>query len=132
MNEIKKHVKRHTAIDADYWVFKGKAPNPADAITMDDFYFYSACIKHVANYLVMALKGRVNWRKIGYTHTDLDPANIEKGTDSVKLVGRVFLQYAHRGTKEELRNILDVLKERKEEYRVSLYLAKKGKKVIIS
>ena len=116
------------AIDADYWVFKGKVPNPADSITMDDFYFYSACIKHVANYLVMVLKGRVNWRNIGYTHTDLDPANIKKGTDSVKLVGRVFLQYAHRGTKEELRNILDVLKERKEEYKVSLYLAKKGKK----
>lgn len=111
-------------VDKDYWVFKGKAPNPADAITMDDFYFYSACIKHVANYLVMVLKGRVNWPNIG-THTDLDPANIKKGTDSVKLVGRIFLQYNHRGTKEEIRSILDVLKERKEEYRINMYNAKK-------
>ena len=112
-------------IDAEYWVFKGKAPNPADAITMDDFYFYSACIKHVANYLVMELKGRVDWSHIGYSHTFLDPDNIKKGTDSVKLVNSVLLQYNHRGTKEELRTILDVLKERKEDYRVSLYLANK-------
>ena len=115
------------AIDKDYWVFKGKAPNPADAITMDDFYFYSACIKHVANYLVMSLKGKVNWSNLGFTHTDLDPANINKGTNSVKLVGRVFLQYNHSGTKEEIRSILDVLKERKEEYRISIYTAKKRK-----
>lgn len=112
------------AIDTDYWVFKGKAPNPADSITMEDFYFYSACIKHVANYLVMALKGKVNWPDIGLTHTNLDPANIKKGTDSVKLIGRVFLQYNHRGTKDEIRSILDVLKERKEEYRISMYNAK--------
>lgn len=116
-----------SAIDADYWVFKSKVPNPADAITMDDFYFYSACIKHVANYLVMALKGRVDWSHIGYTHVDMDPASIKKGTDSVKLVNSVFSQYSHRGTKEEMRSILDVLKLRKEEYRISLYNSKKIK-----
>lgn len=113
-----------SAIDTDYWVFKGKVPNEADAITMDDFYFYSACVKHVANYLVMALKGRVVWSQIGYTHTDLDPENIEKGTNSVSLINRVFSQYSHQGTKEEIRSLLDVLKERKEEYRNKLYKTK--------
>lgn len=108
------------AIRNQYPVFAYKAPNPADAINMNDFYFYSACIKHVANYLVMVLKGRVRWSNIGSTHTDLDPVNIKKGTDSVKLVGRVFLQYNHRGTEEEIRSILDVLKERKEDYRISM------------
>jgi len=113
------------AIDADYIIFKGKVPNVADAITMDDFYFYSACIKHVANFLLMALKGQVDWGHLGNTHSDLDPVNIEKGTDSVKLVGKVFFQYSHRGTKEEIRSVLDTLKEKKEEYRVRLYNAKK-------
>ena len=115
------------AINADYSIFKGKVPNAVNAITMDDFYFYSACIKHVANYLRMALKGRVDWGHLGYTHLDLDPANIEKGTDSVKLVGRVYLQYCHKGTKEEIRSVLDTLKRRKEEYRISMYNAKKNK-----
>ena len=106
------------ALDTDYSIFKGKVPNAADAIMMDDFYFYSACIKHVANYLLMALKGRVDWSHLGFTHSDLDPVNIEKGTNSVKLVGRVYLQYGHKGTKEEIRSVLDTLKERKEEYRI--------------
>lgn len=79
----------------------------------------------MANYLVMELKGRVDWSHIGYTHTFLDPNNIKKGTDSIKLVNSVLLQYNHRGTKEELRTILDVLKERKEDFRVSLYLTNK-------
>ena len=105
------------AIDNDYWVFNGKVPNDADAITMDDFYFYSACIKHVANYLVMVLKGRVEWSRIAETHTDLDPKNIQKGTDTIKLVNRVFLQYNHRATKEERKSLIDAVVEKKNEYK---------------
>lgn len=104
-------------LNADYWVFGGKAPNSADAITMDDFYFYSACIKHVANYLVMVLKGIVSWDTIGTTHIDLMPENIEKGTDTVKLVNSVYLQYNYRLTKEEQRKVIETVKERKEEYK---------------
>lgn len=108
-------------LDNSYWVFKGKAPNEANAITMDDFYFYSACIKHVANYLVMALKGRIDWKNIVYTHTDLYPQNIKKGTNPLRLVNSVFMQYNHFGTKEEIQDILGVLKTRKEDYKASQY-----------
>lgn len=101
------------SLNADYYVFKNKAPNPEDNINMDDFYFYSACIKHVANYLVMVLKGHVDWNKIGETHVDLNPHNIEKGTDTEKLVNRVFQQYNHRGTQEEIRNVMNEVIARK-------------------
>ena len=105
------------AIDNEYYVFKGKAPNSADRISMEDFYFYSACIKHFVNYLVMVLKGRVKWGCIAETHEDLDPRNIAKGTDSVKLVNCVFLQYNHRATKEEQRKVLDCLIQRKMDFK---------------
>lgn len=107
------------ALNADYPIFQGKAPNPVEDITMDDFYFYSACIKHVANYLVMVLKGQVDWNKLGGTHEELDPKNIEKGTDSVRLVNRVFLMYNHRFTKVEQRNVLDVVVARRKEYKMT-------------
>ena len=109
------------ALDNSYWVFRGKVPNEAYAITMDDFYFYSACIKHVDNYLVMALKGRIDWKNIVYTHTDLAPQNIKKGTNPLRLVNSVFMQYNHFGTKEEIQDILGILKTRKEEFKSSQY-----------
>lgn len=100
-------------LNSDYYIFKDKAPNPVETINMDDFYFYSACIKHVANYLVMVLKDRVDWSCIGETHIDLDPQNIEKGTKTEGLVNRVFMQYNHHGTKEEVRNVMDEVIARK-------------------
>lgn len=100
-------------LNSNYYIFRDKAPHPVEAINMDDFYFYSACIKHVANYLVMMLKGRVDWNRIGETHIDLAPQNIEKGTNTEKLVNRVYLQYNHRGTKEEVRNVMDEVIARK-------------------
>lgn len=103
------------SLSADYYIFKDKAPHPVDSINMDDFYFYSACIKHVANYLVMVLKGRVDWSRIGETHSDLNPQNIEKGTNTVHLVNRVFMQYNHRGTKAEVRSVMDEVVRRKKE-----------------
>lgn len=63
----------------------------------------------------MMLKGRVNWNNIGYTHIDLDPNNIKKGTDSVRLVNSVFSQYNHPFTKEERRSVLDVVVARRAE-----------------
>ena len=105
-------------LKADYWVFEKKAPNSTDEISMDDFYFYSACIKHVANYLVMALKGRVTWDALGATHIDLMPENIKKGTETVRLVNNVFMQYNHRFTKEEQRKVIDMVKEKMEEYKL--------------
>lgn len=101
------------SLNADYYVFRDKAPHPVETINMDDFYFYSACIKHVVNYLVMVLKGRVDWSQIGETHIELDPQNIEKGTNTEKLVNRVFLQYNHRGTKAEVRRVMDEVIARK-------------------
>lgn len=103
------------SLNADYCIFKDKAPHPVDEINMDDFYFYSACIKHVANYLVMVLKGRVDWSRLGATHIDLDPQNIEKGTNTEHLVNRVFMQYNHRGSKLEIRTVMDEVIARKEE-----------------
>jgi len=102
-----------SALNADYGIFKDKAPHHVDAINMDDFYFYSACIKHVANFLVMALKDRVDWSRIGETHTDLDPQNIKKGTRTEKLVNSIFSQYNHRGTKSEVRKVMDEVIARK-------------------
>lgn len=104
-------------LDQDYEIFKGRVLKNYDTISIDDVYFYSACIKHVANYLVMVLKGKVNWIEVSKIHRDLKPENIAKGTNPESLVNRVYMQYGHRLTKEEREIILEDLKQRKLDYK---------------
>lgn len=99
----------------DYDIFKDKAPNSHDKITMDDFYFYSACIKHVANYLTMALKGKVDWASLGDIHPAFTYEKIENVTDSIKYINGVLGQYQHIPTEEERLTILKVIQRRREE-----------------
>ena len=99
----------------DYDIFKDKAPNPHNQITMDDFYFYSACIKHVANYLTMALKGKVDWGNLGSIHPAFIAEKLKTVSDSIKYINGVLGQYNHIPTDDERNIILAIIKQRCEE-----------------
>lgn len=100
--------------EKDYPIFKGKAPNMPDSITMDDFYLYSASIKHFANFLTMALKGKVKWAELGAIHPDFDVRNIPKGTDIIAKINSVlFMKYNYHPTKDEFEQIKNYIKEHK-------------------
>lgn len=99
----------------EYEVFKNKAPNPYDQITMFDFYFYSACIKHVANYLTMALKGKVDWGTLGNIHPAFEYENLKDVTDSIKYINGILGLYQHLPTDEERQEILAVIQQRRKD-----------------
>ena len=118
--EIKSCEDAYEAIDiqklqTDYPLFTGKAPNNPNEINIEDFYFYSACIKHFANYLTMALKGKVNWSNLGYIHDSFNAKKFSKGTQPIPLINTVLMQYNHRPLKEEVLRILADIKKQKEE-----------------
>lgn len=88
-------------MNAEYKVFEGLAPNPPGSITMNDFYLYSASVKHIANIITISLKDRLNWRGIGKTH----PVLIKKhpsGTDRRILARDVLIGYNYKYSKEDL------------------------------
>lgn len=97
----------------DYPIFTNKAPNICGSLTIDDFYFYSACIKHFANYLTMALKGKIIWSELGPIHENFKVENFKKGTAPIPLINATMAMYNHTPTEEERRNILDYIKEQK-------------------
>ena len=100
--------------EKDNPIIKGKAPNMPDSITMDDFYLYSASIKHFANFLTMALKGKVKWAELGAIHPDFDVRNIQKGTDIIAKINSVlFMKYNYHPTKDEFEQIKNYIKEHK-------------------
>lgn len=99
----------------DYDIFKDKAPNPQDKITINDFYFYSACIKHVANYLTMALKGKVDWGGLGIIHPAFSYEKLKNVSDSNKYINGVLGQYQHTPTEDERNSILEIIKQRRAE-----------------
>lgn len=101
------------SLKKDYPIFANKAPNSCERLTIDDFYFYSACIKHFANYLTMALKGKIVWSELGTTHDNFKIENIKKGTAPIPLINTTMMMYNHIPTKEECRKILDYIKEQK-------------------
>lgn len=107
-NEIDKEL-----LNADYPVFAGKTPNTPNELTIEDFYFYSACIKHFANYLTMALKGKVDWSNLGNIHESFNVSNFKKGTQPIPLINVTLRQYNHKPTKEEISHILSSIKEQK-------------------
>lgn len=102
-------------LNNDYPTFSGKAPNAPENLNMEDFYFYSACIKHFANYLTMALKGKVDWGSLGSIHESFDVATFQKGTNPIALTNIVLSQYHHKATTEERQQILAEIKRQKEE-----------------
>lgn len=99
----------------DYAIFKDKAPNIHDQITMNDFYFYSACIKHVANYLTMALKGKVNWGNLGIIHPAFAYEKLKDVKDSIKYINGILGLYQHVPTDDERQKILDVIQQRRKD-----------------
>lgn len=101
------------ALNNDYPIFIGKAPNPIENICMNDFYFYSACVKHFANYTVMALKGKVNWSEIGAIHPLFRLENIPFGTNPKTWINRVLNDYHCKATKQDRDAIYEVIKARK-------------------
>lgn len=101
------------ALSKDYPIFNGKAPNPADKICMNDFYFYSACVKHFANYTVMALKGRVDWANLGSIHPLFQPENIPTGTNPKTWINRVLNEYHCKATQEDREKIYESIKAKK-------------------
>lgn len=102
------------ALYKDYPIFNGKAPNPVDMICMDDFYFYSACVKHFANYTVMALKGRVDWSNLGSTHPLFQPENIPSGTNPKTWINRVLNEYHSQATLDDREKIFESIKAKKD------------------
>lgn len=101
-------------LNNDYPTFSGKAPNVPENLNMEDFYFYSACIKHFANYLTMALKGKVDWRNLGNINESFDVSTFKKGTQPILLINKVLSKYNHRASEEERRQILADIKKQRE------------------
>ena len=101
-------------LNEEYPTFSGKVPNVPNNLNMDDFYFYSACIKHFANYLTMALKGKVNWSNLGNIHESFDVRTFVKGTCPISLINREISQYKHVILREEQLQILADIKKQKE------------------
>lgn len=97
-------------MNIDYPVFQGKAPNPPDSITMDDFYLYSASIKHIANLLTISLQGRERWEVLGNYHPKFRKEHIASGTDKRKLVNTVLNGYGLKCNKEDVDTILSVIR----------------------
>lgn len=100
-------------LQKDYPIFAHKAPNESDKIKIDDFYLYSACIKHFANYLVMALKGKVQWERLGEFHPKFQKANIPAGTNPRALVNFVLNEYQSQATQAERDKIVEYIKANK-------------------
>lgn len=110
-NDETKCVNVYSQIDLkqmckDYPLFTNKAPNPPGKITMDDFYLYSASIKHIANLLTISIQGFEKWEDIGLYHPELQLNSIPKGTDKRKLIGQIMNKLGHRCTDNEIGNIL--------------------------
>lgn len=98
---------------SDYELFKGLAPNHPEALDLNDFYFYSACIKHFANFLTMSLKGKVIWEQLGSIHENFDVKKFKKGTKPIPLINMTLREYNHIVTKAEIESILAYIKEQK-------------------
>lgn len=94
-------------IDHDYPVFSGKAPNAPNSITMEDFYMFSACVKHVANMITISLMGQEKWTDLGKNHPSLRKGKIPKGTDKRKFVQKILNDVGHKCVKEEVDMILN-------------------------
>ena len=97
----------------DYPVFAHKVPNNPNEINLDDFYFYSACIKHFANYLVMALKGQVQWERLGEIHPKFQRANIPSASNPRTWVNSVLNEYRSQATQAERDKIVEYIKANK-------------------
>ena len=92
------------AMCSEYKVFKKLAPNPPGSITMQDFYLFSASVKHIANIITITLRDRINWQNIGKTHPKLIKKH-QAGTDRRKLARDVLIGYGYRYSKEDLDKI---------------------------
>lgn len=99
---------------SEYPIFKDKAPNPVSHIKIDDFYLYSACIKHYANYLVMALKGKVDWANVWQTHHLFQRKNIPKETNPVSWVNGILTKYNCHVTRAVRDQIVEYIKANKQ------------------
>lgn len=97
-------------MNKDYPVFQGKAPNPPGSITMDDFYLYSASIKHIANIFTISLQNRVNCEVLGKYHTKFQRKHIPSGTDKRKLVNKVLNDCGLKCSKESVNKILAIIR----------------------
>ena len=92
------------AMCSEYKVFEKLAPNFPNSISMQDFYLYSASVKHIANIITITLKDRINWQNIGKTHPELIKKH-QSGTDRRKLARDVLIGYGYRYSKEDLDKI---------------------------
>ena len=92
------------AMCSEYKVFEKLAPNSPNSISMQDFYLYSASVKHIANIITITLKDRINWQNIGKTHPELIKKH-QSGTDRRKLARDVLIGYGYRYSKEDLDKI---------------------------
>lgn len=92
------------AMCSEYKVFIKLAPNPPGSITMQDFYLYSASVKHIANIITITLRDRINWQNIGKTHPELIRKH-QSGTDRRKLARDILIGYGYRYSKEDLDKI---------------------------
>ena len=110
-NDDKKCKEAYSKIDVaqmvhEYPVFENKAPNSPERITMNDFYLYSASIKHIANLLTISIQGHENWSNLGLYHPSLQRSRIPSGTDKRKLVNQVLNKLGVRCTKDTVDCIL--------------------------
>ena len=92
------------AMCSEYKVFKKLAPNSPNSISMQDFYLFSASVKHIANIITITLRDRIIWQNLGKTHPDLIRKH-QAGTDRRKLARDVLIGYGYRYSKEDLDKI---------------------------
>ena len=92
------------AMYSEYKVFEKLAPNSPNSISMQDFYLFSASVKHIANIITITLKDRIIWQNLGKTHPELIKKH-QSGTDRRKLARDVLIGYGYRYSKEDLDKI---------------------------
>lgn len=95
----------------DYPVFINKSPNPPGKITMDDFYLFSASIKHIANLFTISIQGKENWFDIGKYHPSLQRSRIPSGKDRRKLVCKIINELGVRCEKDLVDGILENVRQ---------------------
>jgi hypothetical protein len=91
---------------SEYDIFKNLAPNPPGEITMQDFYLYSATVKHIANIIALELQDKICLNGIGQTHPELIHEH-KPGTDRRSLAIEVLMNYTNNYSNNDLDKIVE-------------------------
>jgi hypothetical protein len=73
---------------------------------MQDFYLYSATVKHIANIIALELQDKICLNGIGQTHPELIHEH-KPGTDRRSLAIEVLMNYTNNYSNNDLDKIVE-------------------------